>query len=155
MEGHHVIPMNRQEEYYFDKAINLDVPYNIVPLCPNCHCQIHLGSRRARLKVLSELFVRFEKNLAVIDSEITLPSLASYYNIGLEVDEAQTYIQETIKKWKKALLVFPAKFLISLFKPSNVPTNELLVVQSIPAISTSSIKYHVPPVAVAKLVMLS
>ena len=43
--------MNRQQEYYFDSSINLDILNNIVPLCPNCHSQIHLGSRQASLKL--------------------------------------------------------------------------------------------------------
>jgi len=29
VEGHHIVPMNRQEGYYINKNINLDIPYNI------------------------------------------------------------------------------------------------------------------------------
>ena len=29
VEGLHIVPMNRQQEYYFDLSINLDISYNI------------------------------------------------------------------------------------------------------------------------------
>lgn len=87
VEGHHVVPMNRQDEYYFDHSINLDVPYNIIPLCPNCHSQIHLGSRESRIKILSEIYVRNIDKLFEINPNLTLTILASYYNIGLDEHE--------------------------------------------------------------------
>lgn len=92
VEGHHVVPMNRQEEYYFDDNINLDVPNNIVALCPNCHCQIHLGSRQAKLKILSEIFVRNKAKLWALNPHLTLSILASYYNIGLEGEEERYWL---------------------------------------------------------------
>lgn len=97
VEGHHVVPMNRQEEYYFDSNINLDVPNNIVALCPNCHCQIHLGSRQARLKILSELYVRNKAKLLTLNPNLTLSILASYYNIGLEDEEERDWIKRAEK----------------------------------------------------------
>ena len=97
VEGHHVVPMNRQEEYYFDSNINLDVPNNIVPLCPTCHCQIHLGSRQARLKILSELYVRNKAKLLTINPNLTLSILASYYNIGLEDEEERDWLKRAEK----------------------------------------------------------
>ncbi len=93
VEGHHIIPMNRQYEYYFNHSINLDIPNNIVALCPNCHCQIHLGSREARLRMISELFVRNKAQLLEVNSELTLSLLASYYNIGLDLEEEQYWIR--------------------------------------------------------------
>ncbi len=99
VEGHHIVPMNRQQEYYFDGSINLDIPNNIVPLCPNCHCQIHLGSRQARLKIISELYVRNKAKLLSFNHNLTLAILASYYNIGLEQEE-ELYL---IKKAEKVI----------------------------------------------------
>lgn len=93
VEGHHLIPMNRQEEYYINKKINLDNKYNIVSLCPNCHCQIHFGSRKAKLKIISELFIRNKENLKIINPDITIELLASYYNIGLDNDEIELYLK--------------------------------------------------------------
>lgn len=89
--------MNRQEEYYFDKDINLDIPNNIVPLCPNCHCQIHLGSRQSRIKILSELYVRNKAKLLSFNPDLTLSILASYYNIGMENEEEKDWIKRAEK----------------------------------------------------------
>jgi len=97
VEGHHIVPMNRQQEYYFDSSINLDIPNNIVPLCPNCHCQIHLGSRQARLKIISELYVRNKAKLLSFNPNLTLAILASYYNIGLEQEEEIYWIKKAEK----------------------------------------------------------
>ena len=97
VEGHHVIPMNRQEEYYFDENINLDVPNNIVALCPTCHCQIHLGSRQARLRILSELYVRNRAKLLTLNPSLTFSILASYYNIGLEDEEERDWLNRAEK----------------------------------------------------------
>jgi hypothetical protein len=97
VEGHHIVPMNRQQEYYFDSSINLDIPNNIVPLCPNCHSQIHLGSRQARLKIISELYVRNKAKLLSINPNLTLSILASYYNIGLENEEEKYWIKKAEK----------------------------------------------------------
>ena len=97
VEGHHIVPMNRQDEYYFGKNINLDIHQNIAALCPNCHSQIHFGSRQARLKMLSELYVRNKAQLLTFDPTLTLSALASYYNIGLEKKEEADWIKRATK----------------------------------------------------------
>lgn len=89
--------MNRQQEYYFDSSINLDIPNNIVPLCPNCQSQIHLGSRQARLKIISELYVRNKAKLLSINPNLTLSILTSYYNIGLKNEEEKYWIKKAEK----------------------------------------------------------
>lgn len=93
VEGHHLIPMNRQELYWKDYKINLDVVFNIVSLCPNCHTQVHNGSRGAKLQILSELFVRNEKNLKSVDKTITLSKLVSFYNISILKEEESYYFK--------------------------------------------------------------
>lgn len=93
VEGHHIVPMNRQEEYLIGDKINLDIPNNIVPLCPNCHSQIHLGSRQARIKIISELYVRNKVKLQSFVPDLSLAVLASYYNIGLESEEEKYWLQ--------------------------------------------------------------
>jgi len=97
VEGHHIVPMNRQQEYYFDGEINLDIPNNIVPLCPTCHCQIHLGSRQSRVKIISELYVRNKSKLLAFNPKLTLAILASYYNIGLEQEEEKDWLRRAEK----------------------------------------------------------
>lgn len=92
LEGHHIIPMNRQEEYYFDRQINLDNKYNLIPLCPNCHSQIHFGNRSARLKIIAKLFLLNENKLKKLNKDITIQLLASYYNIGIDDKEVNEFI---------------------------------------------------------------
>ena len=41
VEVHHLIPMEKQNDF----EDSLDVPENIVALCPNCHRKIHLASK--------------------------------------------------------------------------------------------------------------
>lgn len=94
VEGHHIVPMNRQEEYYYDNGINLDIPNNIIPLCPNCHCQIHLGSRSARIKIISEIYVRNKAKLFSFNPNLSLSILASYYNIGLDSEEEKDWLRK-------------------------------------------------------------
>lgn len=98
VEGHHIIPMNRQEEYYFNYNINLDIADNIIALCPNCHCQIHLGSKKARLKILGEIFVRNFTKLRNINEKISLSLLASYYNIGITEAEERELLKDIKSK---------------------------------------------------------
>jgi len=93
VEGHHIIPMNRQEAYWNDYKINLDVINNIVPLCPNCHTQVHLGSRGAKLIILSELYSRNEKNLKQLDKHLSFTKLANYYNILISNEEESYYLK--------------------------------------------------------------
>ncbi len=111
--------MNRQEEYYFDSNINLDVPNNIVPLCPTCHCQIHLGSRQARLKILSELYVRNKAKLLTISPNLTLSILASYYNIGLEDEEERDWLKRSEKIVTDKKIFIPKDLFYIISSASN------------------------------------
>ena len=61
-------------------------------MCPNCHCQIHFGSRQARIKIISELFVRNKEKLQSFDPKLTLSVLASYYNIGMKKEEEKHWL---------------------------------------------------------------
>lgn len=69
----------------------------IIILCPNCHSQIHLGGRQARLKIISELYVRNKAKLLSINPNLTLSILASYYNIWLENEEEKYWIKKAEK----------------------------------------------------------
>jgi len=93
VEGHHIIPMNRQESYWNDYGVNLDVLSNVIPLCPNCHTQIHNGSRGSKLMILSEIYIRHEKNLKSIDKDLTFAKLANYYNILISSEEEKYYLK--------------------------------------------------------------
>lgn len=87
VEGHHVIPMSMQESYWNDHRTNLDIVDNIIPLCPTCHKQVHLGSRMSRLLVLGEIYTRHERTLLSIDRELSFSKFSSFYNIIVTVPE--------------------------------------------------------------------
>ena len=40
LEVHHIIPINAQEDF---PNVNIDIPENVVCLCPSCHREIHNG----------------------------------------------------------------------------------------------------------------
>jgi predicted HNH restriction endonuclease len=52
MEVHHLVPMKFQEEF----TVELDVPENIVSLCPNCHRIIHHAIDLQRKVLLRQLY---------------------------------------------------------------------------------------------------
>ena len=52
VEAHHLIPMKYQNQ--FEKS--LDIPENIVALCPNCHRAIHHGTDNCKKEILEKLF---------------------------------------------------------------------------------------------------
>lgn len=81
VEGHHMIPMEYQEDYWLDLKINLDCKINIAPLCPYCHRKIHHAEKWEKLDVIKNLYNSQEKKLKIIDKEISLEKFASFYNI--------------------------------------------------------------------------
>lgn len=56
-----------------------------------------MGSRQARLKIISELYVRNKAKLLSINPNLTLSILASYYNIWLENEEEKYWIKKAEK----------------------------------------------------------
>ena len=53
VEAHHLLPMQYQHQF----TVSLDVPENIIVLCPTCHRQLHHGvhsNNRTTLKILHE-----------------------------------------------------------------------------------------------------
>jgi hypothetical protein len=81
VEGHHMIPMEYQNEYWNHNRINLDATINIVPLCPHCHQKIHKAVKFQRLDVIKKLFEKYESNLKILDPSIDLEKFASFYNV--------------------------------------------------------------------------
>lgn len=61
MEGHHAIPMNRQDK--FDNS--LDVYANVICLCPICHRMLHYGENNVKETVLNKLYYKRADRLAV------------------------------------------------------------------------------------------
>ncbi|MGY3314658.1 5-methylcytosine-specific restriction protein A [Peribacillus simplex] len=59
VEGHHLIPLSIQDEFNY----SLDVPQNIVSLCPNCHRKIHKASKSQKKAMIEKLYRSREKGL--------------------------------------------------------------------------------------------
>ncbi|MDR1819360.1 MAG: HNH endonuclease [Methanobrevibacter sp.] len=72
VEGHHVIPLRFSES--FDET--LDCEDNIIPLCPNCHKEIHYAIDENKNQILKTIFKRKTK-LTSFDVEID--DLREYY----------------------------------------------------------------------------
>lgn len=53
VEAHHLIPMQFQDNFKY----SLDVPENIIALCPNCHRAIHYANEDVKKEMLS-IFLR-------------------------------------------------------------------------------------------------
>lgn len=81
IEGHHMIPMEYQEQYWKDKKRNLDCTINLIPLCPHCHRKIHKAVKMERLEIITEIFNKHKKLLQKIDSDLTLEKFAELYNV--------------------------------------------------------------------------
>lgn len=52
MEGHHVIPMHRQDNF----DVSLDVYANVICLCPICHRLLHYGEDEAKEIVMDKIY---------------------------------------------------------------------------------------------------
>jgi 5-methylcytosine-specific restriction protein A len=59
VEAHHLVPMNLQSKFSW----SLDVPGNIVSLCPNCHRQIHHATVQEKRKIIKNLY---EKRVSLL-----------------------------------------------------------------------------------------
>ena len=81
VEGHHMIPMEYQEQYWKDKKRNLDCTINLIPLCPHCHRKIHKAVKMERLEIITEIFNKHKESLQKIDSDLTLEKFAELYNV--------------------------------------------------------------------------
>ncbi|SHN73508.1 MrcB family domain-containing protein [Bradyrhizobium erythrophlei] len=82
VEAHHLIPMQQQDEY----EVSLDVPENIVALCPGCHRRFH-HARFGELKAsLGQLFSAREGALKSRDIVLELAGLLKIYKSDVDED---------------------------------------------------------------------
>lgn len=75
VEAHHVIPMQQEDIYQY----SLDVPENIVALCPSCHRKIHLAIFSEKEPMLEHLFKLREEGLKTRGLELDLNQLKEFY----------------------------------------------------------------------------
>ena len=77
VEPHHLIPISRQDDFDF----SIDVPENIISLCPNCHRLIHYAMDKDKKSLLIRFYKQRRDRLKDRGISISLKRLFSYYNI--------------------------------------------------------------------------
>jgi 5-methylcytosine-specific restriction protein A len=75
MEAHHLIPMSKQWAFEFD----IDVPENILCLCPNCHKEIHLAEDDQKREILQQAFNLKKDALPKRGISIDFEALCAFY----------------------------------------------------------------------------
>lgn len=75
MEAHHLVPMEFQK--YFE--CNIDVPENIISLCPNCHRAFHHSMPADKQLLIKKFFQLRESKLNKREILIDLSKLMSFY----------------------------------------------------------------------------
>ena len=74
-EAHHLIPLRYHNEFKF----SLDVPANIISLCPNCHRKLHFGQLEEIQSLLKFLLTNRIKRLSNCSLEVSLNKLKIFY----------------------------------------------------------------------------
>jgi len=75
VEAHHLVPLRLQS--LFD--VSLDVPGNIVSLCPNCHRRIHHSTFVQKKEIIKKLYQNKKEKMEKFGIEITLEQLYELY----------------------------------------------------------------------------
>lgn len=78
VEAHHLIPMKYQVNFKY----SLDVPGNIVSLCPNCHREIHHSKNK--IDIISNLYHERIEQLKKFGLDIDLIELIKAYDIHFQ-----------------------------------------------------------------------
>lgn len=77
VEAHHLIPMEYQDD--FDPSI--DVPENIISLCPNCHRAFHNSTNKIKENLINKFLLQRKNLLNQREITITPETLHKYYKI--------------------------------------------------------------------------
>lgn len=75
MEAHHFIPMEYQDSF----MVSIDVPENILSLCPNCHREFHHADNEVRTSLVKRFFYARENQLESRGIYVELQSLIELY----------------------------------------------------------------------------
>jgi hypothetical protein len=75
LEAHHFIPMKYQE--YFD--VSIDVPENILALCPNCHRAFHHAQYVEKGILIDTFFLKRVNQLISRGIDLKIDSIKDYY----------------------------------------------------------------------------
>lgn len=80
MEAHHLVPLRFQNEF----KVDIDVPENIISMCPNCHRLIHKAKDNEKSELLDRLFAIRRNSLAERGINISLERILKYYSVEKE-----------------------------------------------------------------------
>ena len=83
MEGHHLIPVQFQDSFDF----SLDVPENIISLCPNCHRAFHKSKLAAQKDMIERFYHLRKAYLASRGLNLKLKELIEYYHRTLDDED--------------------------------------------------------------------
>jgi len=75
MEKHHLIPM----KYYLDYKIDVDEPYNIYSLCPNCRKMIQNSKKKERYQMVEHMY-NLREDIFLDIYGATLEKVKRYYS---------------------------------------------------------------------------
>ncbi len=78
VEGHHLIPIEAQSQF----ENSLDVPENIISLCPNCHRAIHNATVTLRNEMIKHLYTIRIPLLEKRGLKVQLNDLQNLYQVG-------------------------------------------------------------------------
>ncbi|MFA5428755.1 MAG: HNH endonuclease [Sulfurimonas sp.] len=76
-EAHHLIPLRVQNEFLY----SLDVPANIISLCPMCHRKIHHGNDAEVNEIIENLLNQRKNKLNIFGIKVSLDDLHVIYAI--------------------------------------------------------------------------
>ncbi|MGN7313392.1 MrcB family domain-containing protein [Alkalicoccobacillus gibsonii] len=75
VEAHHLIPLSLQGRFRW----SLDVPGNIISLCPNCHRSIHHADKSTKHSIIKKLYTLRQHALQSFEIDIPLNHLLEFY----------------------------------------------------------------------------
>lgn len=82
VEAHHLIPIQCQDAF----EVSLDVPENIVALCPGCHRKLHHAAFRDIRRSVANLFSQRGEGLKSRSIVLPLEKLTEFYQGEIEED---------------------------------------------------------------------
>ncbi|WP_162055984.1 MrcB family domain-containing protein [Pontibacter pamirensis] len=87
VEAHHLIPMEFQDDF----NVSIDVPENIVSLCPNCHRAFHNSITETKTVLIRKFFHLRKELLSSRAIEITEDRIEKYYKATSSNGETLSY----------------------------------------------------------------
>jgi len=77
VEVHHLIPISKTDDFTY----SLDVPANLIVLCPNCHKTIHLASEEEKVVLLNKFYQERVDQLERAGIAVEFEKLCDFYGI--------------------------------------------------------------------------